>query len=280
MTIKESIYWAVRQLIGLESPRLDSELLLCHVLKVDQSYLITHDYEPVSFFKQRAFKKLVEKRKTRVPLAYILGEKEFFGLSIKVNKNVLVPRPDTEILTENVISYLKPGDTLLDVGTGSGCIPIAVLMNQKGVAAVATDISHKALAVARQNIRHYKLESHIKLIHSNLLESVSLELFDPNSLVVTANLPYVPMDYQINDEAQYEPGLALYSKNNGVELYQKLLDQLAPIKPRAIFLECYAFQMAILAEHSDHFYTFKRSENMLGKARMMMLERLPAGGSR
>lgn len=273
MTIKELLYWATRQLIGLETPRLDAELLLCHVLKKDQSYLITHDYDKVSFWKRRLFKKLISKRKTRLPLAYILGGKEFYGLWFEVDENVLVPRPDTEILVENVIAYLKPGDLLLDVGTGSGCIPIAVLKHQPGLRAIATDISTKALAVARRNLKRHQLDTIIELIHSNLLESVPIEFLSDNQLVVTANLPYLPLDYQVNAEAQFEPGLALYAKNNGLELYQKLLDQLARFKPRAIFLECYEFQMAILAEYSDR-YRLKASKNMLGKARMLMLERM------
>jgi len=272
MTIKELIDWASQILIAFDSPRLDAELLLGHVLKSDQAYLLAHDDQGVNYLDIQRFKHLVKKRKQAMPIAYLIGHKSFYGLDFYVNRHVLIPRPDTEILVDSVLKYIQPGDTLLDVGTGSGCIPISILMNQSRVNAVATDISKKALIVAKKNIKKYDLGRRIQLYKSHLLDDVLLDSFDGDCLVVTANLPYVPLDYQINDEAQFEPSLALYAENDGLSLYQKLLDQLQDVMPRAIFLECYEFQLASLANHFNE-YSLVFTQSLLGEARMLMLER-------
>lgn len=273
MTIKKLIQWGVRQLIGLNSAQLDAELIMAHVLKKDRTYVFSHDDQKLGFLKKWAYKKLILKRKKRIPLAYLTGEKEFYGLSFKVNKHTLIPRPDTEILVQSVLSYIKPGDTLLDVGTGSGCIPISILKNQEDINAVGLDVSIKALEVASENAKKHQVESRLKFIRSDILKSLPLELFDQTDLILTANLPYVPLSQQVNEEAAHEPSLALYAENNGLDLYQKLIDQLGSIEPKAIFFECYEFQAAILASHLPD-YELKLSENMLGEARMLMFERI------
>ncbi len=272
MTIKKLIDWATHALLEFDSPRLDAELLLSHVLKKDQAYLLAHDDHVVSYWRIELFKRLIKKRKKAMPVAYLIGHKAFYGLDFYVNRHVLIPRPDTEILVDSVLAYIQPGDTLLDVGTGSGCIPISILMNQSRVNAVATDISKKALVVAKKNVKKYKLGRRIQLYKSHLLQDVPLDVFDEDYLVVTANLPYVPPDYQVNAEARFEPALALYAEEDGVSLYQTLLDQLGSLRPRAIFLECYEFQLAILANHLEG-YSLKLTKNLLGEARMLMLER-------
>ncbi len=260
------------QLVGLNSARIDAELIMAHVLQKDRSYVFSHDDQEVGFFKSWKYRKLISERVERMPVAYITGKKEFYGLDFKVNRHTLIPRPDTETLVESVLTYIKNGDTLLDVGTGTACIPIAVLKNKKKVNAVAVDVSIKALEVAYENLSKYGLEKRLKLIHSNLLEGLPIELFDQKDLILTANLPYVPKHYEINEEAAHEPSVALYAENDGLALYQKLIKQLGKIKPKAIFFECYEFQVALLAEHLED-YELKQSENMLGEARMMMLER-------
>ena len=113
----------------------------------------------------------------------------------------------------------------------------------------------------------------LQFFKTNLAESLSEDLFGGHDIVVTANLPYVPLNYQVNEEAKFEPGLALFAERDGVALYQKLLDQLKSLKPRAIFLECYDFQKAILAEYLQD-YELKMVKTMLGEARLLMLERI------
>ncbi len=272
MNIRQLIDWGTKELIAFDSTRLDAELLLGHVLGQDRTYLISHDDDKVGFWNDYKFRQFIGKRKKGVPVAYITGFKEFYGIDIRVNRHCLVPRPDTEIMVASVIEYLNPGDLLLDVGTGSGCIPIAVLSHVSDVNAVASDISRSALSVAKDNVKWLGLSDKIMLIESDLLKQIPMELFDGKDLVVTSNLPYVPEDYRISLETQYEPGVSLYGGHDGLEIYKKLLDQLAIVRPKAMFLECYEFQKAILADYLPD-YKLKFCENALGEARILMLER-------
>ncbi len=274
MTIKELIRWGAKELAGLESGRLDAELLLAHTLKKERTHLLAHDDAEISFLRTWRFRRLIAQRKKQVPVAYLLGQKEFYGLEFRVNRHTLIPRPDTEVLVESVIGYLKPADRLLDVGTGTGCIPIAVLKHVPGARAVSTDLSRKALRVAQGNVDRYGLGDRIRLIRSNLLDNVPPELFGEGDLIATANLPYVPDDYGLNEEARHEPSLALFGGgDDGLELYRKLLDQLADLRPKAVFLECYAFQVPLLAERMKG-YRLAQCKSMLGEARMMLLEKV------
>ena len=264
--------WGVQELLGIDSARLDVELLLSEVLKKDRVYLMAHDNDLIPLNDMRYFRSLIKKRKTGLPLAYILGKKEFYGLEFKVNKNVLIPRPDTEILVESVFSYLQPGDLLLDVGTGSGCIPISILKHKKGLKAVATDISKRALLIAQENAKNHRVGDRIQFLYSDLLQNLSPKLFKGKNLIVTANLPYVPVDYVINNEAKFEPSLALYSESEGLELYQRLFHQLSEFQPKMIFLECYEFQLEPLTKLAKG-YQKKEVKKMLGEARLLCLER-------
>ncbi len=290
MRIKDALKWGNEQLIlTSESARLDAELLLSYVLKREVTFLLAHDEQKVSFWTLRRYKTLIEKRKKGMPVAYLTGHKEFFFLDLIVNRHVLIPRPDTEILVECVLNYLKgigsqesgvrnqqvsdPQVVLLDIGTGSGCIPIAVCKNAEGLKAVATDISRKALKVAAGNIRKYRLKSRIKLIRSDLLEQVPAGLFKGKEVIVTANLPYIPVDYQVSPELKYEPSISLFGGEDGLSLYKKITQELDLIKPKAIFFELFEDQIAILkAQMPD--YRLKWVKNMSGKARVMMMERV------
>lgn len=276
MIIKNVLHWGKRSLKGLDSAALDAELLLSNVLQKDRTYLMAHDEEKITLKQFSRFRYLVDKRKKKIPVAYILGHKEFYGLDFKVNKHVLIPRPDTEILVESVIAYLKPNDLLVDVGTGSGCIPIPILKHQPQVRAIAIDISKKALRIAEENASLQGVENRIQFYCSDLLKKVPKEVFDRKNVVVTANLPYVPPDYEVNEEANFEPKLALYAKNNGLGLYQKLFDQLVHLKPKAIFIECYEFQIKPLTE-SLKSYHVQEVKQMLGEARMVQLEEAKDG---
>ncbi|MBU1683586.1 tRNA (adenine(22)-N(1))-methyltransferase TrmK, partial [Patescibacteria group bacterium] len=161
---------------------------------------------------------------------------------------------------------------LLDVGTGSACIPISVLKNIPGIKAVATEISGAAMRVARRNIRKHRLKSRIKLIKSDLLENVPAGLFKDREVIAVANLPYIPKQFQVDPSTKYEPDVALYGGEDGLDIYKRLVDQLAEIKPRAIFFELFEEQIAILASRMPG-YELKYAKDMTGEARVMMMER-------
>ena len=215
---------------------------------------------------------MVARRKKGTPVAYLRGYKEFYGLDFKVSKHVLVPRPSTEALVQAVIDYIQPDDLLLDVGTGSACIPISVLKHVDGVEVIATDISSSALSVAKSNTKTHGVTTRIQFFLSDLLKSVPPEVLEVKGLVVTANLPYVPKDYQVNIETKFEPQMALYGGADGMEIYRRLLDQLLPLRPKVMFFECFDFQKAILVEHAPG-YKLRQIENPLSIAGVMILER-------
>ncbi len=232
------------------SPFLDIEILLSQALNKPKEYLYEYPEKKLSAKQLSIFKKLFSRRLRGEPIAYILGYKEFYDLKFKVNKNVLIPRPETEILVDEVITSVKAPSSKLqvpsvvDIGTGSGAIIISLAKNLKGNF-YATDISAKALAIARQNARLNKVT--VKFFKGNLLEPISSKLLGsaeagqaPSSKpIIVANLPYLTSKELQNSTLKYEPKIALNGGQNGLEYFYELFDQIKKfeIKPLAIFLE-------------------------------------------
>jgi release factor glutamine methyltransferase len=273
MMIKDLVNYGHRELISFDSARLDAELLLSHILHKPVTHILAHDEAKVGLFREWRYKRLVAKRKKGIPVAYLRGHREFYGFEFKVNRYTLVPRPDTEMLVEAVLGYIQPSDLLLDIGTGSGCIPISILKYVDGLTAITTDISSSALRVARMNARQLGVEARIQFIESNLLQNVDLSSLEGRGLVISANLPYVPKNFQVNIETHFEPQIALYGGEDGMDIYKRLLKELLPIKPKAMFFECFDFQKAILVEHAPG-YKLRQIKNSSGGAQVMILERL------
>jgi len=279
MIIKDALHWGHEYLIPTsESARLDAELLLAHILKKPVTFLLAHDETGIGFFKLRKYRRMIEKRKDGMPVAYLISHKEFYGLDFEVNRHVMVPRPDTEILVDRVISYLNDqcpmtnDQLLLDVGTGSACIPISILKNIPNIEAVATEISGSAMRVAKHNIKKHGMKGRIQLFSSDLLKSVPRELFEDREIIVTANLPYIPKRFAVHPSTKFEPDIALYGGDDGLDIYKRLIEQLEEIKPRVIFFELFEFQAAVLAAEMPD-YELKFTEKMTGDARIMMMER-------
>ncbi len=280
MLIKDTLHWAHEYLLlSSDSARLDAEILLSYVLKKPTTFLLAHDDSEIGFWKLRRFKKLIEKRKEGIPVAYLTGMREFYGLDFKVNKHVLVPRPDTEILVESVVEYVKklriPNYELriLDVGTGSACIPISILKNVSDIRAIATEICGSAMKVAKRNIAKHKLKSRINLIKSDLLTKVPVGLLKDHEIILTANLPYIPKQFQVDPSTKFEPDVSLYGGEDGLDIYKRLIEQLEEmgIKPKAMFFELFEFQIAALCEHMPD-YELKYAKNMTGEAKCLHLE--------
>ncbi len=209
--------------------RLDAELILAHVLKKKREFVITHPEFLVPCFPKFRFQNSVSKRTKGIPLAYLTGHKEFFGLDFLVNKHTLIPRPETEVLIEEALKEIKKNTTIIDVGTGSGCIPISIIKSLKANSTTyATDISAKALRMARKNAAKHAVE--IKFFKGNLLEPIikNYDLLTIGSeLIITANLPYLTQK-QFDEEVsiQHEPHSALVAEDNGLALYKNLLNQI------------------------------------------------------
>ncbi|MBU0727597.1 peptide chain release factor N(5)-glutamine methyltransferase [Patescibacteria group bacterium] len=277
MKIKEALQSGYEKLVlNSDSSRLDAELILSHVLDRPATFLLAHDDAEMSFFTLWKYLRLIEKRRKGIPVSYLTGHREFYGLDFEINEHVLVPRPDTEILVDCVVEYLNNDQCpmsnvqLLDVGTGSACIPISILKNVSKINAIATEISRPAIKIAQENVKKHHLKGRIKLYKSDLLESVPLRLFDDKNVIVTANLPYIPTQFQIDPSTKYEPDVALYGGEDGLDIYKRLVEQLEEIKPKAIFFELFEHQIAILCEYMPD-YELKYAKNMTGDAKCLHL---------
>ncbi|MCE5323910.1 peptide chain release factor N(5)-glutamine methyltransferase [bacterium] len=212
---------------GIDTPLLDAQLLMTKVLGCAKLDIIAHPERKLSDYEQQTFYRLLEKRASRYPLAYILGNKEFYGLDIEVSPGVLIPRPETELLVEECIKRLKPSQTIkpliADVGTGSGAISVAIAANIPNAIIYATEISPDALKVARHNIENHQLTERVHLVEGDFLEplkSLGVE-FD----AIVSNPPYIPsVDIETLEPeiAVYEPRSALDGGVDGLDAYRSI----------------------------------------------------------
>lgn len=214
--------------VGIETPRLDAELLLAHVLGKERVWLWTYPDYGVAEDGERAFRQLLARRCQREPLAYLLGEWEFYGRSFRVTPAVLIPRPETELLVEAVITWARyhPVNTIVDVGTGSGAIAITLAAEMPSVQLMAIDLSPAALRIAEQNAERYHLTNRIEWLQGFLLQPVVHAVTQMMDVVV-ANLPYIAeedIDELMPEVRDYEPRLALAASAGGLQLIYDLID--------------------------------------------------------
>ena len=227
----------------------DREILLSHVLKKSKEFILGHPEFKLSKNQISKFRRLWEKRLKHCPLAYLIGHKEFFGLDFYVNKNVLIPRPETEFLVEEAIAearkFYKKDIIIADIGTGSGCIAIALNKNLPGAEIIGLDISAKALSVAEKNAKQNKTAVSFYRGSADLLKKKKI---CPN--IIAANLPYLDEDkksfyYRHCPALRYEPAGALFAGRRGLGDYLELLNKVIAFDklPHAIFLEIGAAQI-------------------------------------
>ena len=213
---------------GIENPRLDAEVLLVHLLKKERIYLYVHFDEPLEMRELAAFRALVRKRAAHIPVALILGEKEFMGLRLSVTEATLVPRPDTEILVQAAIDRLKARQEekgapahFADIGTGTGAVALAVLHYLAKSTAETVDISSAACEVAQRNAAALALTDRITFHTGDLLAPLAGKTFD----AILSNPPYVP-DADIASLApevqRFEPHAALSGGADGLDFYRRL----------------------------------------------------------
>lgn len=210
---------------GIETPRMDAEILLAHVLKKERIYLYAYYDQPVVKEELGQFRELVKRRGERISVAHLLGTKGFMGLEFFVTMDVLVPRPDTEVLVEAVLEYGKEMEkgTIVDIGTGSGAILGSVLHYMPNWHGVGVDISTKALAVAKKNVEALGLQDRMELIESDLFSSLEEKEYD----VLVSNPPYLTAQdmRQLEPEVKYDPVLALDGGEDGLSYYRRILEQ-------------------------------------------------------
>jgi len=213
---------------GIEDARLASEVLLAHVLECKRIELYARfEYVPQPD-QLAAFRDLVARARKHEPVAYLVGHKEFYSLEFKVTPEVLIPRPETEMLVGEAIAQLKqlsrPG-RVWDVCTGSGCVAVAIASQVKDAEVLATDISPTAIEVAAENVAAHDLTGRVRCRQANLLD-LPADCEEWGRLdVLTANPPYVAEGDELGDDVQHEPGVALYAGHDGLDVIRELLTQ-------------------------------------------------------
>ena len=222
MTIKQTLSKGTIMLksSNIESPKLKARLLLQYILKKPRQYLIVYDNQEVDKKAQWEYFVNIEKLTKGVPLQHITHTQEFMKMDFYVDENVLIPRPDTEILVEEVIKIAQKIDCpkILDLCTGSGAIAISLKKYIPNAQVYAVDISKKALEIAKKNAN--RLEDNVKFIESNLFDKVKKEKFD----IIVSNPPYIKksdINY-LSQEVQKEPQLALDGGYDGLDFYRKI----------------------------------------------------------
>ncbi len=207
------------------SPRLTAEVLLAHVLGVDKAFLYAHPDERLDGGCRQRLQELVERRCAGVPTQYLTGVQEFFGLEFEVTPDVLIPRPETEHLVEAALEVARPGDRIVDVGTGSGCVAIALKSKLPDVYVGACDVSPAALEVAGRNAK--RLGAKIEFFAGDLAEALRPASVD----LLVSNPPYVPLaDLPgLQRELRAEPSTALFGGEDGLEAYRRLAPQAAVV---------------------------------------------------
>ena len=259
MNVKETLNVASEELmkIGSLDAKLEAEVLLRHVLKIDRATMFQDLDEDVSIEDSGNIASLVKRRTQREPLAYITGAKEFYGLPFVVSEDVLIPRQETELLVDAAIVQAKTLDkseiSIVDVGTGSGAIAVSLALNIPTSSVIAVDISESALTIADDNRRAHGLYSRVKLRRGSLLEPIVEEID-----ILVSNPPYIRSDKltSLQEEVLKEPMVALDGGYDGLELIKKLLFQAVDkmSNPSVILFEIDSDQAAEAVKLSQQFF--------------------------
>ena len=227
-TVLKLLGWAKDFLAraGVEEPRLSAEILLGHALGCDRLGLYTrYDYHPGEE-QLTAFRQFLRRAKNLEPVAYLIGQKEFYSLRFKVTSDVLIPRPESEILVSEAVSHLRRLDRpgwVWDVATGSGCVAVAIAVHVGGVQVLATDISPAALAVASENAVAHGVADRVKCLQADLLNPPSQWSGQRSFDVITANPPYVPTGQTVGEPVKHEPPSAVFGGADGLDFIRPIL---------------------------------------------------------
>lgn len=238
MNLKEALLYGKKQLgiEDIEAPAAEAGVILCHVLKKEKVYLYSHDEESLTAEQEDLYFNFLKQRREGKPLQYITGIQEFMSLDFCVNENVLIPRQDTEILVETVLEYMKSGImdqeqsiSILDIGTGSGCIAVSLAHYLPYVCINALDISIGALETAHFNAVKNNADKKIKFINADIIEIIMknsyCQLEDTPFDIVVSNPPYIPKKVVENlkkEVKDFEPYKALCGGTDGLDFYKAI----------------------------------------------------------
>lgn len=232
-TIQKLLNWVTQYLTDkcIESPRLSAELLISSVLKMSRLELYTQFDRPVEKAQLDKLHELVKRAGENEPVAYLVGKTEFYSLTLQITRDCLIPRPETELLVERAIEFLRTrsgAQFVCDLCTGSGCIAAAIAKNCPNARIIATDICDKALNTAAANVKKYQLEDRIKLLCGDLFAPVVPQLDKGRFDLIVCNPPYVSepefekLEPNVKD---YEPSIALLAGIDGLDVYRRICSE-------------------------------------------------------
>ena len=269
MNIQQSLKISINKLKqkNIPSADLDAEVLLLKALnrnkkKIDKTWLYLNNEYRLNKNEEKLFNDFINQRLEYKPVAYIINRREFYGYNFYVDENVLIPRPETELIVEEVLKVLNNNKkfNLIDIGTGSGCIIISILnelaknKNSKIIYnAYANDISKKAIEIAKINSKKYNLNQKIKFVTGDLEKVITKKIFSTfDEIIITANLPYIKNNDYKNlspDIKKYEPKIALTAGKDGLDYIKKLINLISKIQLKLnqkiyLFLEADPDQMS------------------------------------
>jgi release factor glutamine methyltransferase len=286
-TIRALMDWTEKhfQQKGLESPRLEAQLLLAHTLNCRRVELYTRWDEPVANEQRGQFRELIKRRLDGCPTMYLTGRREFYAVEFEVTPAVLIPRPETELLVSETLKRIKsiPNPRVLDIGTGSGCIAIALACQHKSALVTATDVSAEALDVAKRNAQRHDLSERIRFLQGDLFGPLAA---DEQFEVIVSNPPYVSqaefaeLPAHVRD---YEPRLALEAGVDGFAVYDRLIPAApAHLAPGGwLLLEIGATQAQAVRQRLDAQAALETGDTLFDEAklpRVVTAQRI-AGGS-
>ena len=244
-TIQKLLSWVTDYLTdkGVDAPRLSAELLLCHAVGLTRIELYTQFDRPVPQRQLDQLHDLIKRAGLHEPVAYLTGRTEFYSIELDITSDCLIPRPETELLVQRAIEFLRTRDGVqfvCDLCTGSGCIAVAVAKNFPDARVIATDISAGALEVAARNVDKHELHERIELLQGDLFEPIVRQLDVDAFDLIVCNPPYVSSaEYEklARNVKDYEPKSALLAGAEGLDIYRRLIDKVDEfLKPGAALM--------------------------------------------
>jgi len=287
-TILSLLKWATGYFTshGIDSPRTTAEILLATVLNLKRIDLYLRFDQPLSNSELSGFKFLIKRRINKEPVAYIIGKKEFWSLDLEISPSVLIPRPDTETLVETALNCLGPADALpgpvhiLELGTGSGAIVLALATERPAYRYIATDISLSALQLAQKNARRHQLDAAVQFVAGNWLDPFSpgQPVFD----MILSNPPYIPsgdISGLQPEVRRFEPMLALDGRSDGLHAIRQIIFSAHPLlKPCGVLLLEMGFNqkeaVIELIRQSGHYHPYQIIKDYAGHDRVVVMHKL------
>jgi release factor glutamine methyltransferase len=285
-TIQKLLNWVTEYLTskGIDSPRLSAELLLSYVLELKRIELYTQFERNVTGQQLDRLHDLVERAGQHEPVAYLVGKTEFYSLEVDITPDCMIPRPETELLVERAIEFLRTRSGkqfVCDLCTGSGCIAVAIARNYPSAHIIATDISDAALSVAAKNIEKHQLEERIRLLCGDLFDPLIPQIEVNKFDLIVCNPPYVSAaEFEMLDKnvKDYEPKTALFAGDDGLDIYRRIIERVEQfLKPdAALMLEVgYNQGQAVrqLLEQANRFSEITIEKDFHGNGRVVIAKK-------